>query len=117
MGMEVLMPKLGMTMEEGTIVRWFKGVGDLVQKGEPLVEILTDKVNMEVESPVSGQILAILAGDGELLPVNVPIAYIGQPGENTNQPPPQRRSPNKLPITWRPKRQHSTSLSWLRAAG
>jgi pyruvate dehydrogenase E2 component (dihydrolipoamide acetyltransferase) len=82
MATELLMPKLGMTMEEGTIVSWFKEVGDSIAEGEILLEILTDKVNMEVEAPAAGQVLAILAAAGDIVEVNKPIAYIGQPGEN-----------------------------------
>lgn len=81
MATELLMPKLGMTMEEGTIVTWFKEVGDSIAEGEILLEILTDKVNMEVEAPASGEVLAILAAAGDIVEVNKPIAYIGQPGE------------------------------------
>jgi pyruvate dehydrogenase E2 component (dihydrolipoamide acetyltransferase) len=81
MATELLMPKLGMTMEEGTIVTWFKKVGDSIAEGEILLEILTDKVNMEVEAPAAGQVLAILAAEGDIVEVNKPIAYIGQPGE------------------------------------
>ncbi|SFL48248.1 dihydrolipoamide acetyltransferase family protein [Pelosinus propionicus] len=81
MATELLMPKLGMTMEEGTIVTWFKKVGDSVAEGEILLEILTDKVNMEVEAPAAGQVLAIMAAEGDIVEVNKPIAYIGQPGE------------------------------------
>jgi len=81
MATELLMPKLGMTMEEGTIVTWFKKVGDSVAEGEILLEILTDKVNMEVEAPAAGQVLAIIAAEGDIVGVNKPIAYIGQPGE------------------------------------
>ena len=75
------MPKLGMTMEEGTITRWFKSQGEPVQEGELLLEIQTDKVNLEVESPASGVLLAVLAGEGQVVPVNQPIAIIGQAGE------------------------------------
>jgi pyruvate dehydrogenase E2 component (dihydrolipoamide acetyltransferase) len=81
MATELLMPKLGMTMEEGTIVSWFKEVGDSIAEGEILLEILTDKVNMEVEAPAAGQVIAILAAAGDIVEVNKPIAYIGQPGE------------------------------------
>ncbi|AJQ26310.1 dihydrolipoamide acetyltransferase family protein [Pelosinus fermentans] len=84
MATELLMPKLGMTMEEGTIVTWFKKVGDSVAEGEILLEILTDKVNMEVEAPAAGQVLAIIAAEGDIVEVNKPIAYIGQPGEKVD---------------------------------
>lgn len=81
MAAELLMPKLGMTMEEGTIVKWAKQVGDKVSEGEILLEIMTDKVNMEVEAPATGEVLALLAAEGDVVEVNKPIAYIGQPGE------------------------------------
>ena len=81
MAAELLMPKLGMTMEEGTVVKWYKKVGEAVKEGEILLEILTDKVNMEVEAPATGEVLALLAEEGAVVAVNTPIAYIGQAGE------------------------------------
>ena len=54
MSVEIIMPKAGMSMEEGTIVKWLKSEGDEIKEGEPIVEILTDKVNMEVEAESSG---------------------------------------------------------------
>lgn len=86
MAAELLMPKLGMTMEEGTVVKWFKQVGDKVNEGDIILEILTDKVNMEVEAPATGEILALLAAEGEVVEVNKVIAYIGQPGEKVGAP-------------------------------
>jgi pyruvate dehydrogenase E2 component (dihydrolipoamide acetyltransferase) len=85
MATEIIMPKAGMAMEEGTIVKWFKKEGDTVEVGEPLLEILTDKVNMEVEAPASGTLLKILAQEGEVLPVITTIGYIGKPGEEVPQ--------------------------------
>jgi len=81
MATKIIMPKAGMAMEEGTIVKWLKKEGDKVEQGEPLLEILTDKVNMEVEALVSGIVLKILKEEGEVVPVTQPIGYIGQPGE------------------------------------
>jgi pyruvate dehydrogenase E2 component (dihydrolipoamide acetyltransferase) len=77
MATPVIMPKAGMSMESGTIVRWLKQVGDDVQAGEPLLEITTDKVDMEVEAEASGCLLAVLHQAGTLVPVTQPIAYIG----------------------------------------
>lgn len=74
---EVIMPQLGATMTSGTVVEWLKKEGDWVEKGEPLVEILTDKVNIEVESLDSGFLKKIVAQEGEELPVTHVIAYIG----------------------------------------
>jgi len=78
---EVIMPKLGLTMEEGTIIRWLKEQGEEVEKGEPLFEVQTDKVVMEVEAPASGTLGKILIPEGETVPVVQVIAYILEPGE------------------------------------
>jgi len=78
---EVIMPKLGLTMEEGTIIRWLKREGQRVEKGEPLFEVQTDKVVMEVEAPASGTLGKILTPEGETVPVVQVIAYILEPGE------------------------------------
>lgn len=78
------MPKLGMDMKEGTVSKWLKAVGEPVYKGEPLVEIETDKSTLEVEVPATGVLLAIYCESGETVPVNTPIAAIGAAGE---QPP------------------------------
>lgn len=81
MATAVIMPKAGMAMEQGTLSRWFKKVGDTVKKGEPLLEIETDKVTMEVEAEVDGVLLAILAEAGAVVPVIQTIAWIGTAGE------------------------------------
>jgi pyruvate dehydrogenase E2 component (dihydrolipoamide acetyltransferase) len=78
---EVLLPKLGLTQEEGTIVRWLKREGGRVTKGEPLFEVMTDKATLEVEAPASGVLLRILVPEGGAAPVAAAIALIGEPGE------------------------------------
>ena len=77
-------------MVEGTIGKWLKQPGDSVRRYEPLVEIVTDKVTMEVPSPVEGELLRVLAAEGETLPMGAPIAEVGAPGEapSTDAPPP-----------------------------
>ncbi len=77
MATSVIMPKAGMAMETGTIIRWFKNVGDPVTAGEPLLEIQTDKVAMEVEAEVSGYLIAVLCKPGEEVAVTEQIAFIG----------------------------------------
>jgi pyruvate dehydrogenase E2 component (dihydrolipoamide acetyltransferase) len=77
----VIMPKTGMAMEEGRIVRWMKKPGDAVKSGEALAEIETDKSTMELEAEADGVILAIVHADGETVPVSKVIAWIGSPGE------------------------------------
>lgn len=81
MAIEVIMPKAGSEMVEGEIVKWFKQEGEEVKAGEPLLEIVTDKVNMEVEAEASGVVLKILAQPGDIVPVVQTIAWIGQAGE------------------------------------
>ena len=81
MAIEVIMPKLGMTMEEGTIIRWLKEEGERVEEGEPLLEVMTDKVSMEVEAPGSGILRGVLAHEGDVVPVIQAIAYLCAPGE------------------------------------
>lgn len=81
MATAICMPKNGMDMEEGTIVKWLKNVGDRIEKDEPFMEIETDKITMETESPVSGVLLAKLYEDGAVVPVLTAVGYIGEPGE------------------------------------
>lgn len=81
MAIKVILPMLGQTMEEGTIIQWFKQEGDRIEKGEPLLEVMTDKVNMEVESPDSGILRKILAQPDETIPIMAPIAILGTADE------------------------------------
>ncbi len=81
MAQSVIMPKAGMAMETGTVIQWLKNEGDTVKVGEPLLEIETDKVSMEVEAEFAGVLLRILKGPGEVVPVTETIGYIGEPGE------------------------------------
>ncbi len=77
----VVMPQMGESIAEGTIVRWNKNVGDTVDRDEPLFEISTDKVDAEIPSPVAGVLLKITAREGETVPVDSVVALIGAPGE------------------------------------
>jgi pyruvate dehydrogenase E2 component (dihydrolipoamide acetyltransferase) len=82
---EVVMPQLGLTMEEGTVTAWLKKVGDRVEKGETLFTLETDKAEMEVESTDAGYLNAIVVGVGKTLPVGALIAILGdQPGETSS---------------------------------
>ncbi len=81
MATTVIMPKLGLTMKEGTIEKWLKQEGDRVEKGEPLVEIITEKLNFQYESPASGILRKILHPEGKVVPVTTPIAIIAEEGE------------------------------------
>src|SRR5271165_6849822 len=72
-----MMPQLGETVTEGTITRWMKGVGDAVERDEPLFEVSTDKVDSEVPSPAAGVLTEILVPEGETVEVGVRLAVIG----------------------------------------
>lgn len=78
---EVIMPKLGLTMETGTIEKWHKKQGDKVEAGEVLFEVMTDKVSLEVEAYNSGYLIKVLRDQGEEVPVTEVIAYIGEKDE------------------------------------
>jgi pyruvate dehydrogenase E2 component (dihydrolipoamide acetyltransferase) len=94
MAFPVIMPKTGMAMEEGTVLRWLKKEGEAVAKGEILLEIETDKASMEVEAEATGQLLKILRQEGEVVPVTQTIAWIGQPGEPLIERVPARDAPS-----------------------
>lgn len=78
---KVIMPKLGPDMESGTIQKWLKKEGQKVETGEPLLEIMTDKVTMEIEATSSGYLKKILCDEGKEVPVTETIAYIGDKNE------------------------------------
>jgi len=82
---EVIMPKLGLTMESGKIEKWHKKEGDKVKAGEVLFEVMTDKVTIEVESYNSGILRKILRVEGEEVPVTEVVAYIGEEDEEIPQ--------------------------------
>ncbi|MBK9242678.1 MAG: 2-oxo acid dehydrogenase subunit E2 [Acidobacteria bacterium] len=81
MATEVVMPQMGESIAEGTIVRWIKKVGDAIDRDEPLFEISTDKVDAEIPSPGAGVLLEIMVKEGETVPVNSVVARIGAAGE------------------------------------
>ena len=77
---DITMPKMGFDMEQGTIVRWLKQVGDEIKKGEPIAEIETDKVTIEIEAFDSGTLTQIVADEGAVVPVGDRIAVLGGNG-------------------------------------
>ena len=81
------MPKLGFDMAEGLLVRWVKQVGETINKGDVLAEIETDKATVEVESSASGVVLSHIVDQGTMVPVNAPIAVVGQAGEKVDAKP------------------------------
>src|SRR5881628_2800310 len=96
MSTDVVMPQMGESIAEGTIVRWIKKVGDKVDRDEPLFEVSTDKVDAEIPSPAAGVVSEIRVKEGETVPINSVVAVIGgavqaagavQPGAPAAAPP------------------------------
>src|SRR5216684_3176077 len=82
---DVVMPQMGESIAEGTIVRWIKKVGDAVERDEPLFEISTDKVDAEIPSPAAGVVTEIRANEGETVAVNSVVAVIGAASDRAAQ--------------------------------
>ena len=83
--MEIIMPKMGDAMTEGKVVRWYKKPGDAVKKGEPLLEIETDKVNLDLEAENDGTLSDLSAKEGEMVPVGGRLALVLAPGEKAEK--------------------------------
>jgi len=81
----IIMPKLGFNMDQGTVVQWLKEEGDAIEEREEVLEIETDKTIMPVEAPCSGILRKILVAEGEVVPVTLPIAIIGDKNEDISK--------------------------------
>lgn len=86
MAYDIVMPQLGLSMTEGSVISWLKKVGDWVGKGEPLFEVETDKVEMEVESMGSGYLAEILIAPGRTVAVGTVIARLSDTPASTISP-------------------------------
>ncbi len=86
MSTTIVMPQLGESVAEGVIGKWLKQEGDQIEKDEPIVEVITDKVNAEIPSPVAGTLTKLMQPEGATVTVGEPIAEIGQDGEGSGQP-------------------------------
>ena len=84
MAFEIIMPKAGIDMTEGQIVKWLKSEGDAVTEGEIILEIMTDKTSMEIEAEASGILLKIVHPDGDTVPIAEVIGYIGAENESAD---------------------------------
>ncbi len=99
MSIPVIVPQVGQSIAEATIVKWFKQPGDHVEKGETLVEIGTDKINTEIPAPESGVVEQLLFPEGEVVPINAQIALISGKGEPASLPvAPERAKDAKINI-------------------
>lgn len=95
MAVEVVMPKLGMSMKEGTVSVWNKQVGETVNKGESIASINSEKIEMEIESPAEGTVLEIKVPEGEGVPPGTVICYIGDGNEQVKEKKGERGLPTK----------------------
>ena len=78
---KIVMPRLSLTMKTGSVIQWFKKEGEAVEKGEPIVEVLSEKVTYDVEAPAAGILRKILAEEGMDMPVSATLAFIAAPDE------------------------------------
>src|SRR5437764_149531 len=97
MAIDVVMPQMGESIAEGTIVRWIKKPGDRVERDEPLLEISTDKVDAEIPSPSSGTLTEILAQEGATVAVNSVVARIAAEGQAAAPAPVPAAAPAPAP--------------------
>src|SRR2546422_1948755 len=95
MAIDVVMPQMGESIAEGTVVRWIKKPGEKVERDEPLLEISTDKVDAEIPAPAAGTLSEILVQEGQTVAVNSVLARIASDGESVAAAAP--------PATERPK--------------
>ena len=117
MALEIIMPKAGIDMTEGEIVEWKKKVGEPVKQGEILLEIMTDKTNMELEAEEDGYLIAILKEAGQTVPVTEVIGYLGAEGEKaptggvsetkSEEAPKVEEEPKEVKETPKPKKSDS----------
>ncbi|MEW8996571.1 MAG: dihydrolipoamide acetyltransferase family protein [Thermoanaerobacter sp.] len=118
MPVNVVMPKLGLTMKEGRVDRWLKKVGDIVKKGEEIVEVSTDKITNVVESPADGILAKILGNEGEIVPVATPIGIITAEGEKLEE---VEKSEEKFikatPVAKRLAKENNIDLSLITGTG
>ena len=136
MATEVKLPQWGMNMEEGTLVKWLVKEGDTIEKGQPLVEIETAKINSELEAPVSGMVAHLMVPEGETVDVGTLVVVLGEPGEEVARPtaPEPKRALGRAkrtikrpegpgqtaqvtPVARRLARQHNVDLSQVNGTG
>src|SRR5712664_854157 len=99
MATDVVMPQMGESIAEGTVVRWMKKPGEKVERDEPLLEISTDKVDAEIPSPAAGTLSEILVKEGQTVAVNSVVARIAGSGEAAAQPGEQRAASSERAVT------------------
>lgn len=102
MATTINMPKMGLSMKTGTVVKWLKNEGDAVKKGEPVAEVMTEKITNTVEAPADGILLKIVAEKKAKLPINGLMGIIGEPGEDISALLAQAGAPAAAPAAAKP---------------
>src|SRR5213080_1654848 len=105
MAIDVVMPQMGESIAEGTVVRWIKKPGEKVERDEPLLEISTDKVDAEIPSPASGTLSEILVQEGATVAVNSVVARIAAEGEAAAAAPPPAQAATQRTASTEPAQQ------------
>src|SRR5438309_5866770 len=115
---DIIMPALELAQETGKVVHWLKRAGDTVRKGEPIVEIETDKVTVEIEAPASGVLQDVTARAGDVVPVGKTIAMILAPGEAAAalSPPAAAATIKASPLARKIAEQHGVDLARVQTA-
>jgi pyruvate dehydrogenase E2 component (dihydrolipoamide acetyltransferase) len=108
-----------MQQDTGTLIAWLKGEGESVTQGEPIMEIETDKVTVEIEAPASGILRGVCAREGEEIPVGQVVAWILAPGESVpeGRPGGQRRRISASPVARKLAEEHGVDLTLVRTSG
>jgi pyruvate dehydrogenase E2 component (dihydrolipoamide acetyltransferase) len=114
MATNVILPALGMSQDTGKIVQWLKAEGERVARGEPLLEIETDKATVEIEAPAAGVLARVAAAAGDEVPVGQVIAVVLAADEEMAQSPPP---PAASPLASRIAAEHNLDLSQVQASG
>src|ERR1700740_1510155 len=115
----VIMPALELAQETGKLLRWIKASGDTVRKGEPIAEIETDKVTVEIEAPASGVLCDVTAQEGDVVPVGHTIAIIAAAGEAVPQRPGGAGPDGRVkasPLARKLAEQHGVDLARVKTA-
>ena len=124
---KVVMPRLSLTMKEGTVGKWYKKEGETVEKDEPIVEVVSEKATYDLEAPASGVLRKILKTEGVDVPVDAVLAFIAAPDETISYVETPVKVPQLIaepeekvlasPSAKRTAREHGIDLSLVKGSG